>query len=233
MIELQGISRHYKDGREKIAVLENVNLNVQQGEFVSILGPSGSGKSTLLNILGLLDKPNSGRYFLAGEDVTGYGSSGLAAVRNRHIGFVFQQFMLVPRLTVGENVALPLQYARMSGRERRRRVDEALEQVGMLGRKKEVPTNLSGGQKQKVAIARAIVTSPSVLLADEPTGNLDIGSKQEVVTILKQLNEQGKTIMLVTHDHDLAQIADRILYVRDRKLVPYGEVQQGRSVRHL
>ncbi|GEN35998.1 ABC transporter ATP-binding protein [Aneurinibacillus danicus] len=225
MIELKGISRHYKDGREKITVLEDVNLNVQQGEFVSILGPSGSGKSTLLNILGLLDKPNAGTYLLSGEDMTGHRGGRLAVVRNRHIGFIFQQFMLVPRLTVGENVALPLQYTRLSGRERRRRVDEALEQVGMLARKKDVPANLSGGQKQKVAIARAIATSPSLLLADEPTGNLDIGSKQEVVTILKQLHEQGRTIMLVTHDHDLARVADRILYVRDRKLVPYGEVR--------
>jgi putative ABC transport system ATP-binding protein len=225
MIELKGISRHYKDGREKITVLEDVNLNVQQGEFVSILGPSGSGKSTLLNILGLLDKPNAGTYLLSGEDMTGHRGGRLAVVRNRHIGFIFQQFMLVPRLTVGENVALPLQYTRLSGRERRRRVDEALEQVGMLARKKDVPANLSGGQKQKVALARAIATSPSLLLADEPTGNLDIGSKQEVVTILKQLHEQGRTIMLVTHDHDLARVADRILYVRDRKLVPYGEVR--------
>ncbi|WP_286883276.1 ABC transporter ATP-binding protein [Aneurinibacillus sp. UBA3580] len=225
MIELKGISRHYKDGREKITVLEDVNLNVQQGEFVSILGPSGSGKSTLLNILGLLDKPNAGTYLLSGEDMTGHRGGRLAVVRNRHIGFIFQQFMLVPRLTVSENVALPLQYTRLSGRERCRRVDEALEQVGMLARKKDVPANLSGGQKQKVAIARAIATSPSLLLADEPTGNLDIGSKQEVVTILKQLHEQGRTIMLVTHDHDLARVADRILYVRDRKLVPYGEVR--------
>lgn len=160
MIELMGISRHYRDGREKIAVLENVNLRIQQGEFVSILGPSGSGKSTLLTILGLLDKPDTGTYLLSGEDVTRYGDGKLAAIRNRYIGFVFQQFMLIPRLTVGENVALPLQYAPLSGRERRRQVDEALEQVGMLARKKELPTNLSGGQKQKVAIARAIVASP-------------------------------------------------------------------------
>ncbi|CEH30667.1 macrolide ABC transporter ATP-binding protein [Aneurinibacillus migulanus] len=224
MIELIGISRHYRDGRERITVLENVNLDVQQGEFVSILGPSGSGKSTLLTILGLLDKPDTGTYLLSGEDVTRYGDGKLACVRNRHIGFIFQQFMLIPRLTVGENVALPLQYTRLSSRERRKRVNEALEQVGMLTRKKELPTNLSGGQKQKVAIARAIVTSPSLLLADEPTGNLDIDSKQEVVSILKQLNEQGRTIMLVTHDQELAEIADRILYVRNRRLVPYGEI---------
>lgn len=223
MIELMGISRHYRDGREKIAVLENVNLRIQQGEFVSILGPSGSGKSTLLTILGLLDKPDTGTYLLSGEDVTRYGDGKLAAIRNRYIGFVFQQFMLIPRLTVGENVALPLQYAPLSGRERRRQVDEALEQVGMLARKKELPTNLSGGQKQKVAIARAIVTSPSLLLADEPTGNLDIDSKREIVSILKRLNGQGHTIVLVTHDTELAEIADRILYVRNRTLVPYGE----------
>ncbi|MFT9850477.1 ABC transporter ATP-binding protein [Aneurinibacillus sp. REN35] len=231
MIELRGISRHYKDGRERMTVLDRVNLTVETGEFVSILGPSGSGKSTLLNVLGLLDKPDAGEYLLSGSDVTRYRGGKLAALRNRHIGFVFQQFMLVPRLTVGENVALPLQYARMSGRERRRRVDEALDMVGMLARKRDVPTNLSGGQKQKVAIARAIVTSPTLVLADEPTGNLDMASKQEVVTIFKQLHEQGRTIMLVTHDHELAQIADRILYVRDRRLIPYGEaVDRGVSL---
>ncbi|MED0676128.1 ABC transporter ATP-binding protein [Aneurinibacillus thermoaerophilus] len=221
MIELRGISRHYKDGREKRTVIEDLDLNVKQGEFVSILGPSGSGKSTLLNILGLLDKPDSGTYRLAGQDVTEYGGGRLAAIRNRHIGFIFQQFMLVPRLTVGENVALPLQYTRMSAREKRKRVDEALEWVGMLSRKKDVPVHLSGGQKQKVAIARAIVASPSLLLADEPTGNLDVQSKQEVINILQRLHAQGKTIMLVTHDYELARIAERILYMLDRKLVPY------------
>ncbi|MED0680772.1 ABC transporter ATP-binding protein [Aneurinibacillus thermoaerophilus] len=221
MIELRGISRHYKDGREKRTVIEDLDLNVKQGEFVSILGPSGSGKSTLLNILGLLDKPDSGTYRLAGQDVTEYGGGRLAAIRNRHIGFIFQQFMLVPRLTVGENVALPLQYTRMSAREKRKRVDEALEWVGMLSRKKDVPVHLSGGQKQKVAIARAIVASPSLLLADEPTGNLDAQSKQEVINILQRLHAQGKTIMLVTHDYELARIAERILYMLDRKLVPY------------
>ncbi|MBN6187021.1 ABC transporter ATP-binding protein [Aneurinibacillus sp. BA2021] len=231
MIELRGISRQYRDGRETMTVLENVNLKVEEGEFVSILGPSGSGKSTLLNILGLLDRPDAGDYLLEGRNVAKAGGGRLAALRNRHIGFVFQQFMLVPRLTVGENVALPLQYARMSGRERRRRVDEALAMVGMLARKRDVPTNLSGGQKQKVAIARAIVTAPTLVLADEPTGNLDMASKQEVVSIFKQLHEQGRTIMLVTHDHELAHIADRVLYVRDRKLVPHRE-EAGREVSH-
>jgi putative ABC transport system ATP-binding protein len=227
MINLTNITKRYKDGSNNVVVLENVNLSVKQGEFISILGPSGAGKSTLLNILGLLDKPTSGTYQLAGKDITSYSQGQLATWRNRHIGFVFQQFMLVPRLTVRENVELPLLYGQYRRKERKERVARALEQVGLWNKRKELPTRLSGGQKQRVAIARAIATDPEVLLADEPTGNLDVHSKKEVIEVMKNLHHAGKTIVLVTHDYELGAIADRILYVQDRTLVPYSLQQAG------
>ncbi|WP_047150850.1 ABC transporter ATP-binding protein [Aneurinibacillus tyrosinisolvens] len=219
MIELTNITKSYKDGRERLSILQHVNLHISEGEFIAILGPSGSGKSTLLNILGLLDRPSSGTYQLDGKDITTYSQARLANVRNRQIGFIFQQFMLIPRLSVQENVGLPLLYGRYSRRDRKERVEKALDQVGLLHKKKELPTKLSGGQKQRVAIARAIASEPQLLLADEPTGNLDVDAKQGVIDILHSLHKSGKTIVLVTHDHDLAQIADRILYVENRTLV--------------
>jgi putative ABC transport system ATP-binding protein len=229
MIELNSLNKYYRDGRERLTVLNNINLYINAGDFLSILGPSGSGKSTLLNILGLLDRSSEGIYCLNGEDVTTCSEARRAIIRNQQIGFIFQQFMLIPRLSVRENVALPLLYGNYSLKERRKRVHYALEQVGMLHKKKEVPTKLSGGQKQKVAIARALVTAPELLLADEPTGNLDVDSKQEIVDILQNLHTYGKTIVLVTHDHELASIAERILHVKNHTLLPYtaGHVEEG------
>lgn len=221
MIELQGISKNYRDGTGTLSVLEDVNLHIEAGEFVSLLGPSGSGKSTLLHILGLLDRPTTGSYRLQGQEISRLGAGKMAALRNQYIGFVFQQFMLMPRLTVRENVELPLLYRNCSRRERSVRVKQALEQVGLSHKIRALPTALSGGQKQRVAIARAIVTEPSLLLADEPTGNLDAVSKQEVMQVIEGLHQTGKTIVLVTHDEEMAHRTERILCMSGKRLIPY------------
>lgn len=194
-------------------------MNIEKGEFVSIIGPSGSGKSTLLNILGLLDKSTSGEYWFAGESVHRLHGGRLATFRNRHIGFVFQSFMLLPRMSVFENVEMPLLYASGSRKSRRERCRAALESVGMLEKSRQRAIHLSGGEKQRVAIARALVNDPDLILADEPTGNLDEATKQGILQIFTELKSQGRTIIMVTHDTEAAGIADRILRLLDGAIV--------------
>ena len=218
MIELSKIHRDFQVGDQVVHALDDVDLTIESGEYVSIMGPSGSGKSTLLNLLGLLDKPSSGTYRLHGQDVTSLSDIEHANVRNREIGFVFQMFHLVPRLTAAENVELPLILAGVPVEERRSRVEDALAGLGLSDRSHHKPDQLSGGQRQRVAIARATVTRPRVLLADEPTGNLDHKSSQDVIGILEQLNDQGITLIMVTHDPEMGERARRQLHMMDGRL---------------
>jgi putative ABC transport system ATP-binding protein len=219
MIELSGVSKDYMTGPEVVHALLDVDLQIHSGEFVAVVGASGSGKSTLMNILGCLDRPSAGEYRLAGVPVGSRSIDERALVRNRLIGFIFQGFNLLPRTTALENVELPLIYRGTPRRERRRLALEALEQVGLLGRARHRPSELSGGQQQRVAIARALVTHPPVLLADEPTGNLDSKTTAEVMDLLEQLVEQEHiTLVLVTHEEEIAERAHRVLTVRDGRI---------------
>jgi putative ABC transport system ATP-binding protein len=218
MIELSAIHRDFQVGDQMVHALDDVTLTIESGEYISIMGPSGSGKSTLLNLLGLLDRPSSGSYCLNGEDVTSLSDIEQAQVRNREIGFVFQMFHLVPRLTAAENVELPLILAGMAPEQRAPRVAKVLEELGLSDRSHHKPDQLSGGQRQRVAIARATVTEPDVLLADEPTGNLDHKSGQDVIHILEQLNQRGITLIMVTHDPEMGQRARRQLHMMDGRL---------------
>jgi len=220
MIRLEHINRTFKVGDELVHGLDDVNLQLKDGDYVSIMGPSGSGKSTLLNVLGLLDQPDSGNYFLNGDDVTQLGELEQARVRREKVGFVFQTFHLVPRLTAAENVALPLTLAGVEHEERDQRVSEVLASLSLTDRSHHRPDQLSGGQRQRVAIARAVVTKPVMLLADEPTGNLDHASGIDVINILEELNTQGITLLLVTHDVELGERAQRIIHMVDGKVLP-------------
>jgi putative ABC transport system ATP-binding protein len=215
MIELVDIHRDFQVGSQTVHALNGINLTIDSGEYVSIMGPSGSGKSTLLNLLGLLDRPSAGTYRLNGQDVTALGDVRQAQVRNREIGFVFQMFHLVPRLTAAGNVELPLMLAGIPPQERHPRVDRALAEMHLSDRAHHKPEQLSGGQRQRVAIARATVTEPRVLLADEPTGNLDHASGQDVIQILEALNARGITLIMVTHDPEMGQRARRRLRMLD------------------
>ena len=218
MIELKDVSKIYQMGNVEVGALRDVSVTIQPGEMVSIIGASGSGKSTMMNILGCLDVPTSGEYYLEGENVGALGDNRLAEIRNRKIGFVFQTYNLLPRLTALANVELPLLYG--NGRDRRRRSQQALERVGLGDRTRHRPTELSGGQQQRVGIARALVKNPSILLADEPTGNLDSQSSEEVVAILQQLNRQeGLTVIVVTHESDIAASTQRIISMRDGRVI--------------
>lgn len=219
MIILENIKKVYKTGTISVTALENISLEIVAGEFVAVMGPSGSGKSTLMNILGCLDRPTEGNYFLDGQNVAQLNDNQLAEIRNKKIGFVFQSFNLLPRTSALKNVELPMMYAGIPPRERRKRAIEALERVGLGDRIDHNPNQLSGGQKQRVAIARALVNSPSIILADEPTGNLDSHSGQEILNIFRQLNQEGVTIILVTHERDIAAYARRIIAFRDGHLV--------------
>ena len=218
MIELSRIHRDFLVGDQTVHALDDVTLSIDSGEYVSIMGPSGSGKSTLLNLLGLLDRPSSGSYRLNSEDVTSLSDIEQAQVRNREIGFVFQMFHLVPRLTAAENVELPLILAGMAPEQRSPKVAKVLEELGLTDRSHHKPDQLSGGQRQRVAIARATVTEPDVLLADEPTGNLDHKSGQDVIRILEGLNARGITLIMVTHDPEMGQRARRQLHMMDGRL---------------
>lgn len=219
MIRLEHINRTFTVGDEFVHGLDDVSLKIKDGDYVSIMGPSGSGKSTLLNVLGLLDQPDSGNYFLNGDDVTKLTELEQAKVRREKVGFVFQIFHLVPRLTAAENIALPLTLAGVDHEERDQRVREVLASLNLTDRGHHRPGQLSGGQRQRVAIARAVVTKPVLLLADEPTGNLDHDSGIDVIKILEQLNEQGITLLLVTHDAELGKRADRIIHMVDGKVL--------------
>jgi putative ABC transport system ATP-binding protein len=218
MIELNEIHRDFLVGEQTVHALDGVSLVIEPGEYVSIMGPSGSGKSTLLNLLGLLDRPTSGSYHLNGKDVTSLSDIEQAQVRNREVGFVFQMFHLVPRLTAAENVELPLILAGAEPDERRPKVAAVLDELGLTERSHHKPDQLSGGQRQRVAIARATVTEPNVMLADEPTGNLDHKSGMDVIHILEQLNQRGITLIMVTHDPEMGQRARRQLRMVDGRL---------------
>ena len=218
MIKLEHIFKIYEMGENKVYALDDVSLHVAAHEFVSIIGPSGSGKSTLMNMLGCLDVPTQGRYFLDGTDISKKTDDELAAIRNKKIGFVFQGFNLLPKLTAVENVELPLIYSNVSAKERHEKAKEALAKVGLEGRIDHKPTELSGGQQQRVAIARALITDPPIILADEPTGNLDSKSGKEVMEIFKNLNANGNTIILITHDSGVAAQAKRVVRIQDGKL---------------
>ncbi len=219
LIEARGLTKTYAMGDEPVRALDGVSLDIDAGEFVAIMGASGSGKSTLMNILGCLDRPDGGQYRLAGEAVETLDGDALASVRNRRIGFVFQQFNLLPRTSALENVELPMVYAGVPSAERQARARAALERVGLGQRLGHTPSELSGGQQQRVAIARALVNNPSLILADEPTGALDTHTSEDVMRLLTDLNRQGITVVLVTHEHDVAAWARRRLVFRDGRVV--------------
>ena len=228
LIELDGIVRSYRLGGEDFQALRGVSLRVEAGEFVAIMGQSGSGKSTLMNILGCLDTPSAGEYRLAGERVSSLSAARLAQLRSRLIGFVFQNFNLLPRVSALDNVALPLAYARVPRKERLRRAQEALERVGLAEKLRNTPSQLSGGQQQRVAIARALVTRPQVLFADEPTGNLDSATSVAVIALLQALWQSGQTIVMVTHEPDIAAHAARVITLRDGQVL--SDVRQQASL---
>jgi putative ABC transport system ATP-binding protein len=215
IIALEGVSRTYTSGRLSVAALVSVNLRIDRGEFVAIIGPSGSGKSTMMNILGCLDRPTEGRYILDGTPVDTLNDDGLAALRSRSIGFVFQSYNLLPRTSALDNVATPLMYQGIPRRERHARAQAVLERLGLGDRLHHEPTELSGGQQQRVGIARALVTEPAILLADEPTGNLDSHSGAEVIELFHDLHASGRTIILITHDPEVAAVAERQIHIRD------------------
>ncbi|HEX7116212.1 MAG TPA: ABC transporter ATP-binding protein [Steroidobacter sp.] len=219
MIELKGVSRYFQMGEQQVRALDDVTLTIEQGEYVSIMGPSGSGKSTLLNVLGLLDRPTAGQYLLDGRETTSMSDTELAHTRARKVGFIFQSFHLVPRLTAFENVELPLVLAGVAPAQRRQRVQQLLESLSLTDRANHRPNELSGGQRQRVAIARAMVMEPNVLLADEPTGNLDHASGAEVLAALEELNARGITLLVVTHDVEVGDRARRHIRMRDGRIV--------------
>ena len=218
MLDLKNIKKYFKMGDEEIKALDDISLMVNKGEYLSIIGPSGSGKSTLMNIIGLLDIPDSGEYLLDGVNIKEMSDSALAKLRNQKIGFVFQNFNLLPKLTAWENVQVPLIYAGISAKDSKKIAYEYLEKVGLKGREHHFPNQLSGGQQQRVAIARALANKPEIILADEPTGALDSKTGIEIKKLLKDLNKEGQTIILITHDNSMAEEAERIVRISDGKL---------------
>ena len=215
LIDLSGINKSYRKGDQDLQVLKNINLQVEEGEFLAIMGPSGSGKSTLMNIIGMLDRPSSGTYHLDGKEVARLGEKKSAKVRNQEIGFVFQQFFLLSKLNALQNVELPLIYAGVSQSKRKALAEQYLEKVELETRMHHLPSELSGGQKQRVAIARALVNRPSIILADEPTGALDTKTGEQIMELLTELNKEGKTIIMVTHEPEIAAYAKRQIVIRD------------------
>ncbi len=230
LISISNLHKIYQMGEVEVRALDGVDLEVGAGEYVAIMGPSGSGKSTLMNLIGCLDTPTSGEYILNGKRVSDLDDTELAEIRNHEIGFVFQTFNLLSRATALSNVELPLIYARISARERHRRAREALEKVGLGDRAKHQPNELSGGQRQRVALARALVNQPSILLADEPTGNLDSRTSAEMMELFKELNEAGNTLIVVTHEEDIAAHARRVVRLLDGKIVVDEKVRESKVI---
>ena len=230
LIELKDVYKIYPMGDETVHALDGVSLSIDQGEFVAIVGSSGSGKSTAMNIIGCLDVPTSGTYHLGGVDVSTMDDDQQAEIRNKMLGFIFQQYNLIPKLSVLENVELPLLYAGVPAEERRDRAIRSLERVGLADKWKHLPSQLSGGQQQRVSIARALAGSPSVILADEPTGALDSRTGREVLSFLKQLNREGDTVVLITHDNSIAVRADRIIRLQDGRIIYDGDAHDPRAV---
>lgn len=229
LIEIRDLTKVYEMGDSQVRALDGVSVDVERGDFLAIMGPSGSGKSTLMNLIGCLDSPSSGTYLLNKQEVSQLDDDELARIRNREIGFVFQTFNLLARTTALENVEVPLIYAGMPRAERRRKAQEMLERVGLGDRMRHQPNELSGGQRQRVAVARALVNNPSILLADEPTGNLDSKTGEEIMALFQQLNREGNTIILVTHEEDIAAHADSRIRLRDGKIVESSSVRSGVS----
>jgi len=219
VIELRNLQRHFKMGNEVVKALRGIDLDVEKGEYVALMGPSGSGKSTLMNILGALDTPTEGKYRLNNQKVENLSDKELAEIRNKEIGFVFQTFNLLPRTTALENVALPLIYAGKSKSERLKKAKEILKMVGLEDRMTHLPNELSGGQRQRVAIARALVNNPSIILADEPTGNLDSTTSEEIMQLFEELHQKGHTIIIVTHEEDIAEHTKRIVRLKDGMII--------------
>lgn len=220
VIELEAICKEYPQSiGTPSRVLKNINLSIEEGEFVAIMGPSGSGKSTLMNLLGTLDRPTSGTYRLIGEDINDYSETRLADIRNKTIGFVFQGFNLLPRRTIIENIALPLRYAGIGSKECLIRSEKILDKVGLSSHQHYLPTQLSGGQQQRIAIARALAGNPKLILADEPTGNLDSKTSKEIMQIFCDLNKEGITIILITHEQDVARFAERLVQIKDGEII--------------
>ena len=218
ILKLTDICKDYMQGKEPVRVLKNINLTVEKGEYLAIMGPSGSGKTTLMNLIGCLDMPTSGEYELDGQNLKNLSDDAMAEIRNKHIGFVFQHFHLMPKMDAVENVALPLLYAGVPLKERRERAQEALKAVGLEERMNFLPNQLSGGQCQRVAIARAMVGKPDILLADEPTGALDTKSGNQIMEIFRQLSDEGMTILMITHEQSIAECADKIYHILDGEL---------------
>ncbi len=224
MIKLQDVIKDYQTGKVSFRALNGVNLNISKGDYVGLVGPSGSGKSTLMNLIGCLDVPTSGKYFLEGDDVATFNNNRLADLRNTKIGFVFQAFNLLPYATAFENIEIPLIFSKTKGAARKKRINELLELVGLSDKSNNKPTEMSGGEMQRVAIARALANEPDLILADEPTGNLDSKSGEAIVNIFDMLSKDGKTIMIITHDVNIAKHTNRIIYIKDGQIETNGQM---------
>ena len=233
IIRIEQITKTYKIGKIEVRALRGADLNINEGEFVSIMGPSGSGKSTLMNLIGCLDTPTSGKYYLEGIDVSKLNDNQLAVIRNHKVGFVFQTFNLLPRLSTFQNVELPTVYFLGKIANKSKKIFDCIDSVGLKGKEKNKPNELSGGERQRVAIARALINSPTIILADEPTGNLDSRTGEEIMAIFQQLNNEGKTIILVTHELDIAHHTERIIYLRDGLIIKEEKIDKPVNAREM